>query len=240
MPSKDEMLELKAKKLTGAAVALSFSKRLTQLIQERVHPGYEYSGREDPTRVRNCKVPHMEAVNRVARIMSGEVRDKGCPKAYCLKRPTTEERVPEFWSPAPLPEGQQGKVIDPPAGLAKPAEGVLDYATDSSIGSESEEVVEVAGPTAGAGSVTRRRHAVVRKVPISKARKGAAHPQCGGTSSLEAMKEERGIPKRTAGDGHAGLVALKEEEAAHRLSQIQQRASPASLARSLPTPEGIA
>jgi hypothetical protein len=84
------MLELKAKKLTGAAVALSFSKRLTQPIQERVHPGYEYSGWEDPTQVKNFKVPHAEAANRVAHIVSGEVRDKGCPKMYCLKRPTTK------------------------------------------------------------------------------------------------------------------------------------------------------
>jgi hypothetical protein len=50
-----------------------------------------------------------------------------------------QERVLEFWSPAPLLEGQQGKVIDPPTGLAKPAEGVLVYTTDSSIGSELEE-----------------------------------------------------------------------------------------------------
>jgi hypothetical protein len=62
-----------------------------------------------------------------------------------------QERVLEYWSPAPLPEGQQGKEIDPPTGLVKPAEGVLDFATDSSNGSESEEVVEVAGPAAGGG-----------------------------------------------------------------------------------------
>ncbi|RLN39153.1 retrotransposon protein, putative, unclassified [Panicum miliaceum] len=46
-----ELQKLKAEKLTGAAVALSFAKRLTQPIQERVHTGYEYSGRDDPTRV---------------------------------------------------------------------------------------------------------------------------------------------------------------------------------------------
>jgi hypothetical protein len=39
-----ELLELKAGRLTRATVALSFSKRLTQPIQERVHTGYEYSG----------------------------------------------------------------------------------------------------------------------------------------------------------------------------------------------------
>ncbi|RLN22416.1 hypothetical protein C2845_PM07G11370 [Panicum miliaceum] len=48
-PTEEEMVEvevqlaelqkLKAEKLTGAMVALSFAKRLTQPIQERVHPG---------------------------------------------------------------------------------------------------------------------------------------------------------------------------------------------------------
>ena len=41
---------LSAQGLIGAAVALSFCKRLTQPIQERVHPAYEYWGHEDLTR----------------------------------------------------------------------------------------------------------------------------------------------------------------------------------------------
>ncbi|RLN08614.1 putative gypsy-type retrotransposon [Panicum miliaceum] len=41
-----ELQKLKAEKLTGATVALSFAKRLTHPIQDRVHPGYEYSGRD--------------------------------------------------------------------------------------------------------------------------------------------------------------------------------------------------
>ena len=83
-----EIAKLIARKLTGAMVALSFCKRLTQPIQERVHPAYEYWGREDPTQGPNCKVSWVEATNRFARIMAGQIRDKGCPKALCLKRPT--------------------------------------------------------------------------------------------------------------------------------------------------------
>jgi len=59
LPSEEEMVqvdsllmeiaELTARKLLGAAVALSFCKRLTQPIQERVHPSFEYWGQ-------NCKV----------------------------------------------------------------------------------------------------------------------------------------------------------------------------------------
>ena len=69
-------------------VALSYSKRLVQPIQDRVHPGFEYWGRQDPTRGQNRKVPWEEATNRIARMMQVPIRDKGCPKAHCLKRMT--------------------------------------------------------------------------------------------------------------------------------------------------------
>ena len=69
-------------------MALSFSKWLVQPIQDKVHPGFEYWGRQDTTRAQNRKVPQEEALNRFVRIMQGVIRDKGCPKAHCLKRPT--------------------------------------------------------------------------------------------------------------------------------------------------------
>ena len=37
-----EVAGLSTQGLTGTVVALSFSKRLVQLIQEKVHPGIEY------------------------------------------------------------------------------------------------------------------------------------------------------------------------------------------------------
>ena len=53
-PTKEEMVQvdlllkeitgLSAQGLTGAVVALSFSKRLVQPIWDRVHPGFEYWG----------------------------------------------------------------------------------------------------------------------------------------------------------------------------------------------------
>ena len=66
-----EIAKLIARKLTGAMVALSFCKRLTQLIQERVHPSYEYWGHGDPTRGQNRKVSQVEVSNLFARIMAG-------------------------------------------------------------------------------------------------------------------------------------------------------------------------
>ena len=98
-PSKEEMVQvnrlleeiasLSALKLTGAVVALSYCKRLVQPIQYRVHPDYEYWGCVEPTRGQNRMVPREEAYNRVAGMMQGMIRDKGCPKAHCLKCPTS-------------------------------------------------------------------------------------------------------------------------------------------------------
>ena len=63
LPSEEEMIQvnlllneidgLSAQGLTGAMVALSFSKWLVQPIQDRMHPGFEYWGRQDPTRGQN-------------------------------------------------------------------------------------------------------------------------------------------------------------------------------------------
>ena len=66
-----EIAGLSAQGLTGAVVALSFSKRLVQPIRDRVDPGFEYCGRQDPTRGQNRKGPRDEAANRVTRMMQG-------------------------------------------------------------------------------------------------------------------------------------------------------------------------
>ena len=68
-------------------MAISFCRQLTQPIQERVHPAFKYWGHRDPTWGHECKVPREEIANWVTRIMAGHIRDKGCPKAHCLKRP---------------------------------------------------------------------------------------------------------------------------------------------------------
>ena len=72
----------------GLTMAISFCRRLTQPIQERVHPAFEYWGHRVPTRGHERKVPRDEIANRVTRIIAGQIRDKGCPKAHYLKRPT--------------------------------------------------------------------------------------------------------------------------------------------------------
>ena len=80
-----EIADLSAQGLTEAAVAISFCRRLTQLIQERVHSAFEYWGHRDPIRGHECKVPWDEIANRVTCIMAGQNQDKDCPKAHCMK-----------------------------------------------------------------------------------------------------------------------------------------------------------
>ncbi|RLN04516.1 hypothetical protein C2845_PM13G05950 [Panicum miliaceum] len=220
-----ELQKLKADKLTSAVVALSFAKRLTQPIQERVHPDYKYSGREEPTRGQNRKVSRNEAYRRVMLIVSGEVRDKGCPKAYCLKRPTTEEKVVSFWCPASLPEGQHGKAIDPPARLTLPAADVGSFSSDSSIRSDSNVVVEVSGTAAGASSISKKRRPTC-KVVASKAQMGGVPPR--GRSSTPPGLLLSAIPLKTSfsvrrSERRESLSGAKskEEESTHEASSAE-------------------
>ena len=77
-----EIAELSAQKLTGAAVALSFYKLLTQPIQERVHPAYNYWGRQDPTQGQERKVPLEEIAKQVGRPHHGRADPgQGLPKS---------------------------------------------------------------------------------------------------------------------------------------------------------------
>jgi hypothetical protein len=46
--------------------------------------------------VKNRKVSLKEVLNWVTRTVSREVQDKGCPKAYCLKRPTSKVRSASY------------------------------------------------------------------------------------------------------------------------------------------------
>ncbi|RLN22518.1 hypothetical protein C2845_PM07G10330 [Panicum miliaceum] len=209
-----ELQKIKTAKLTEAAVALSFTKRLTQLIQDRVHPGYEYSGCEDPTRGQNRKVSCSEAYRRVMLIVSGEVRDKGCPK----------EKVVSFWCPAPLPEGKQGKAVDSLAGLALLAVDVGSFSFDSSIGSELDDVAEVSGPAVGAGSSLKKRRPT-RKMAASKAQRGGVPPRgrCStppgtGSGGTEAAAEK------------ASLTNPKPEEEGQEEEQGRLARSPAWVA----------
>jgi len=101
-----------------------------------------------------------------------------------------QEKVLEFWSPAPLPEGDAGKDATTPSDLKKPEAADLEVSSDSSIGDGSDvEVVGVSAPPAA----SRRRRRAVRKIPTSKAGLRSALPKGGSTAASRSGSEELGV-----------------------------------------------
>jgi hypothetical protein len=86
-PLLDDLEKLKAAGLTGGALAISFSRRLIQLIQDWVHPAFEYWGLSDPTQVAKHNVSKGEMAARVKKIFGGRIRNRECPKALGVYRP---------------------------------------------------------------------------------------------------------------------------------------------------------
>ena len=186
--------------------------------------------------------------------MAEKIRDKACPKAYFLKRPTDavsllelcrvvlfvpgcflyfcsvfssapvglynnsallQAKVLEYWSPAPLPEGDQGKDVAAPAEQRQPAEEEAEFSSDSSVGSEPE--VEITGasglpPSAAPG---RKTHCTVRKIQLTKGGLAAAQ-QSLMTSTQKGASKVRGAsaPPATAEVGSALAGPQAEKEAA--------------------------
>jgi hypothetical protein len=85
----DDLEQLKAKGLTGAAEAIIFCLRLIQPLQDRAHLAFEYWGKYDPTRVVQRKVSKAEMMARAKNIIDGRIRSWECPKALgCTVPPT--------------------------------------------------------------------------------------------------------------------------------------------------------
>jgi hypothetical protein len=59
-PLMDDLEQLKAEGLTGAAVAISFCRRLIQPLQDRAHLTFEYWGQSDLTQVAQRNVSKVE------------------------------------------------------------------------------------------------------------------------------------------------------------------------------------
>jgi hypothetical protein len=76
----DNLEMLKEEGFTSSAVAISFSRRLIQPIQDRVHPAFEYWGQSDPTHVIKRKVSKGEMAVRVKNIFCGRIRNRDAPR----------------------------------------------------------------------------------------------------------------------------------------------------------------
>jgi hypothetical protein len=69
-----------AEGLTGVAVAISFSRRLIQPLQDRAHPAFEYWGQYDPTRAAQRKVSKAEMMAHAKNIFGERICNRECPR----------------------------------------------------------------------------------------------------------------------------------------------------------------
>jgi hypothetical protein len=83
----EDLEKLKAEGLTGGVMAIGFTRRLIQPIQDQVHPAYEYWGQSDPTRAVKRKVSKDGMAVQVKNIFVGRIRNRECPKAVDVYQP---------------------------------------------------------------------------------------------------------------------------------------------------------
>ena len=85
-----------------------------------------------------------------------------------------QDKVLEYWSPAPLPERDPGKDAAAPTELRQLAEEEAEFSSDSSVGSEPEvEITGASGPPLLA-ALRRKMRRAVKKIPLLKAGLAAA------------------------------------------------------------------
>nr|TKW21741.1 hypothetical protein SEVIR_4G141200v2 [Setaria viridis] len=111
----DELLEkitdLKAQGLIAGTISINFCQRVTQRIKYRVHPSYEYSRLDDPTREVHGNVPNPEVIDRLT---SCSAQTEATSSRTKEQPPPTEVGAGEFGhtgeatsTPAPQ-EGEAG------------------------------------------------------------------------------------------------------------------------------------
>ena len=133
----------------------------------------------------------------------------------------------EYWSPAPLPEGDPGKDAAAPAELRQPAEEEIEFSSDSSVGSELE--VEITGTSESPSSAAPRRktHRAVKKILLSKAGLAAAQQSLRSSTRKGTCKvQEASAAPATAVVGSASAGPQAEKEAAQGLGQLHGEVMP--------------
>ena len=144
-----------------------------------------------------------------------------------------QEKVLEFWSPAPLSEGDAGKDVAAPANLKKPEAADLEVSSNSSVGDGSD--VEVTGASAPPAAPRRRRRAV-RKIPTSKAGLRSALPKRGSAATSRSGSEELGAvdAPELSGEGAGADAERGKGEAAVGLAHLGGIGSPPLMPRPQP------
>jgi hypothetical protein len=145
-----------------------------------------------------------------------------------------QAKVLEFWTPAPLPEGDAGKDAVAPTDMKKPEAAYLEVSSDSSIGGGSD--VEVVGGSTPSTAPRRRRRAIL-KVSASKAGLRSTLPKGSSATASRSGSEEPGAEDapELSGDGAGAGTERKEWKAAAGLMHIGEIGSPLLVPRPQPS-----
>jgi hypothetical protein len=81
---------LRNQRLTGPAIMLDFCKKLIQPIKNRIHPVYEYTGLENPTRAATRVVPEDEYWGRVESLVKEVEVNLSQPRSFTMDLPAPE------------------------------------------------------------------------------------------------------------------------------------------------------
>ena len=133
----------------------------------------------------------------------------------------------EYWSPAPLPEGDPGKDAAAPAELRQPAEEEAEFSSDSSVGSEPEVKLTGASGSPSSAALRSKTCRAIKKIQLSKAELAAAQ-QTLKSSTQKGESKVRGAsaPPATAEVGSASAGPQVEKEAAQVLGQLRGEVTP--------------
>src|SRR6185312_9069245 len=138
-----------------------------------------------------------------------------------------QAKILEYWSPAPLPEGEPRKDAAAPTKLRQPAEEEAEFSSDSSVGSEPEvEITGASGPPPSAALRRKMRH-TIKKIQLSKAGLAVAL-QMLRSSTRKGTSKVRGpsAPPATAEVGSASAGPQAEKEVAQVLGQLRREVTP--------------
>ena len=148
-----------------------------------------------------------------------------------------QAKVLEFWSPAPLPEGDAGKDATAPANLKEPEAADLEASSDLSVGGESDiEVVGTTVPTNPSAPGQRRRRRAIRKISASTTGMRGALPKGGPAAASRSDSEEPGAEDapELSREGTGAGAGRAEGEAVLGLTRMGGIGSPLLVPRSQP------
>ena len=141
----------------------------------------------------------------------------------------------EYWSPAPLPEGDPEKDAVTPAELRQPAEEEAEFSSDSSVGSELEvEITGASGPPPSA-ALRRKTCRAIKKIPLSKAGLGAVQQTLRSSTRKGASKVQgASAPSATTKVGSASAGPQVKKEVAQVLGQLHGEVTPPRVSSGVP------